>query len=107
MGSKPPRADAFLSAALPSGTSRARVSAAIKAGALSVNGRPVSKPSQAVRAHDAPSAGTPHSPPGSLQVHPGDQLLLVLSPPPPLEAAPEDLPLEVLTGVPHSCVTLL
>lgn len=29
------------------------------------------------------------------QVHPGDELRLSLAPPPPMEAAPEDLPLEV------------
>jgi hypothetical protein len=49
-GGKPPRLDAYLSAALPAGTSRARVAAAIRGGSLSVNGRPVTKPAQPVRA---------------------------------------------------------
>ena len=44
-----PRLDAFVSAALPRGASRARVTAAIKAGALTVNGRVVTKPSSQVR----------------------------------------------------------
>lgn len=45
------RADAYLAASLPAGTaSRARVTAAIRAGALSLNGRPVAKPSQTARA---------------------------------------------------------
>lgn len=48
-GGKAPRLDAYLSAALPAGTSRARVAAAIRGGALSVNGRAVTKPSQSAR----------------------------------------------------------
>ena len=44
-----PRLDAFVSAALPRGASRARVTAAIKAGALTINGRVVTKPSSQVR----------------------------------------------------------
>ncbi len=48
-GGKAPRLDAYVSAALPPGTSRARVAAAIRSGALSVNGRAVTKPSQSVR----------------------------------------------------------
>ena len=48
-GGKAPRLDAYVSAALPPGTSRARVTAAIRAGALTVNGRAVTKPAQPVR----------------------------------------------------------
>jgi 23S rRNA pseudouridine1911/1915/1917 synthase len=66
------RLDAFLAARCPS-VSRARLAAAIRAGAVSVNGSPASRP------------GAP------LKV--GDTLIVApLPPPPPLAAAPEELP---------------
>ena len=52
-----PRLDAFVSAALPRGSSRARVTAAIKAGALTVNGRVVTKPSSQVRLAQGAAVG--------------------------------------------------
>jgi len=110
-GAKAPRLDAYVSAALPPGTSRARVTAAIKAGALTVNGRAVTKPSQPVRrmagaacrnaalkkersAGPSQRPDTPHV--AASQVRAGDALLLTLAPLPPMEAAPEALPLDVV-----------
>lgn len=49
-GSKP-RLDAYIATQLPE-VSRAKISASIKAGLVVINGRPVSKPSQAVKAGD-------------------------------------------------------
>ena len=104
---KAPRLDAYVSAALPPGTSRARVTAAIRAGALTVNGRAVTKPAQPVRLGHLSAACPLHSfvrlrVPDlrhvllHTQVRGGDALLLTLAPLPPLEAAPEALPLEVV-----------
>jgi tRNA pseudouridine synthase 2 len=50
-GSSKPRLDAYVTAQLPA-VSRAKISASIKAGLVTVNGRAVSKPSQAVKAGD-------------------------------------------------------
>jgi 23S rRNA pseudouridine1911/1915/1917 synthase len=72
--SKKLRLDAFLAARLPS-ASRARLQASIKKGTVSVNGRPVERPAWSLR--------------------PGDIVDCDVTPPPPLEAIPEDIPLVV------------
>ena len=82
--SPPLRVDAFVAAALPPGTSRGRVSAAIKGGLLLLNGRPVTKPAALVR--------------------PGDEVRLSLPPPPQLQARPEALPLEIVYEDAHVLV---
>lgn len=46
------RLDAFIAAQLPA-ASRAKISASIKAGLVTVNGRPITKAAQAVKAGDA------------------------------------------------------
>jgi hypothetical protein len=107
-GGKPPRLDAYVCATLPQGTSRARVAAAIRDGALTVNGRAVTKPSQPARVAQRASVCSlyvecrwPRLTPDARcalrlpQVRAGDALLLALAPPPPMEALPEALPLEV------------
>eukprot|EP00887_Chlorella_sp_A99_P003203 scaffold9.g3203.t1 len=77
------RLDAFLSARLPA-ASRARLQASIRQGLVLVNGRPGLKP--------------------SLQVRPGDTVAASVAAPPPLEAAPEALPLEVVFEDEHVMV---
>ena len=69
------RLDAYLAGKLPH-TSRARLQASIKEGLITVNGRPQSKASYAVKV--------------------GDTVHCSVLPPPPLEAAPEDIPLDIV-----------
>ncbi|KAK9816418.1 hypothetical protein WJX72_000028 [[Myrmecia] bisecta] len=77
------RLDAFLSRRLPT-ASRAKLQAAIKEGHVTVNGKPQSKASCAVRA--------------------GDVVTCTLPDPVPLEAAPEDIPLDVVFENTHVIV---
>lgn len=77
------RLDAFLAAKLPQ-ISRARLQASIKEGLVEVNGRPQSKASHSVK--------------------PGDTIRCAVSPPPPLEALPEALPLNVVFEDDHIIV---
>jgi 23S rRNA pseudouridine1911/1915/1917 synthase len=77
------RLDAFLAAKMPQ-TSRARLQASIKEGLVVVNGRAQSKASYAVK--------------------PGDAVAAAVLPPPPLEAAPEALPLDVVFEDEHLIV---
>jgi len=85
------RVDAFVAAALPAGTSRGRVAAAIRGGLLRVNGSAVTKPAYTARAPRGSSCRAHAS-----QVRPGDRLHLSLPPPPATEALPEALPLDVV-----------
>ncbi|KAL4447413.1 hypothetical protein ABPG75_004632 [Micractinium tetrahymenae] len=77
------RMDAFLAARLPA-ASRARLQASIKGGLVVVNGRPQPKASYGVR--------------------PGDVVACSVFPPPPLEAAPEALPLDIVYEDEHLMV---
>lgn len=77
------RLDAYLAAKLPQ-ASRARLQASIKEGLVAVNGRPQGKSSYGVRL--------------------GDAITCSVLPPPPLEAAPEDLPLDIVFEDEHVLV---
>lgn len=77
------RLDAYLATKLPQ-ASRARLQASIKEGLVSVNGRPQAKASYAVR--------------------PGDLVGCSVLPPPPLEASPESLPLDIVFEDEHLLV---
>lgn len=77
------RLDAFLAAKLPH-ISRARLQTSIKEGLVEVNGRPQSKASHTVR--------------------PGDVIQWAVPPPPPLEALPEALPLNIVFEDDHLIV---
>jgi 23S rRNA-/tRNA-specific pseudouridylate synthase len=77
------RLDAYLAAKLPQ-ASRARLQASIKEGLVTVNGRPQAKSSYAVRL--------------------GDTVGCSVLPPPPLEAAPEELPLDIVYEDEHLLV---
>lgn len=70
----PPRLDAYLTANVPD-VSRGRIVSSIKDGLVHVNGKLVKKPSYKVAS--------------------GDAIVCVIPAPPPVEAAPEDIPLEV------------
>ncbi|KAL4856789.1 RNA pseudouridine synthase 2 [Chlorella vulgaris] len=85
------RLDSFLAAKLPS-ASRARLQASIKGGLVAVNGRP-----QASRAALL-AAKASHG------VRPGDVVACCVLPPPPLEAAPEALPLDIVYEDEHLIV---
>ncbi|KAG7666650.1 putative RNA pseudouridine synthase 2, chloroplastic [Nannochloris sp. 'desiccata'] len=77
------RLDAYLAAQLPQ-TSRARLQASIKGGLITVNGSPQSKASYVVKQ--------------------GDVVLCSVLPPPPLEAAPESIPLDIVFEDEHVIV---
>ena len=78
------RLDAFLAARCP-GLSRARLAAAIRAGAVRLNGAPAPRPGAALRV--------------------GDSLTLAPLPPlPPLAAAPEEIPLAIVHEDAHLIV---
>jgi hypothetical protein len=70
----PPRLDAYLTANIPD-VSRGRIVSSIKDGLVDVNGKRVKKPSYTVGA--------------------GDAIVCRIPAPPPVEAAPENIPLEV------------
>ncbi|KAF8057740.1 RNA pseudouridine synthase 2 [Scenedesmus sp. PABB004] len=69
------RLDAFLAAQLPA-ASRAKIAASIRAGLVSVNGAPVTKPAHAMRG--------------------GERVAVALLPPEPCTAIPEAIPLDVV-----------
>jgi 23S rRNA pseudouridine1911/1915/1917 synthase len=77
------RLDAYLATKLPQ-TSRARLQASIKGGLITVNGSPQSKASYVIK-------------------H-GDVVHCSVLPPPPLEAAPEPLPLDIVFEDEHVIV---
>ncbi len=77
------RIDAYLSGQIPE-LSRSRIQKALHAGDVTAAGRPVVKPSR--------------------KVHSGDLVELVFSPPKPLEAAPEAIPLDIVYEDPHLLV---
>lgn len=83
-GGRRPRLDAFLAARLPD-ASRARLAAAVKAGGVSVNGTAAGRAAATVK--------------------PGDRVVVApLPPPPPLRAAPEALPLDIVYEDDHVIV---
>lgn len=69
------RLDSFLSSQLPE-ASRARLQASIKEGLVTINGNPTKKPASLI--------------------HTGDIIVGSLLPPPPLEACPEPIPLDII-----------
>jgi 23S rRNA pseudouridine1911/1915/1917 synthase len=71
---EPPRLDAYLTANVPD-ISRARIVGSIKDGLVNVNGKLIKKPSYKVCA--------------------GDAIVCRIPPTPPMEAAPENIPLDV------------
>ena len=112
------RLDAYLAAKLPT-ASRARLQASIKGGLVAVNGKQVHVGAcrccgawrrrcmrlQTLQPAQAPA--TPPRPPqakASYAVRPGDVVCGAVLPPPPLEAAPEALPLHIVFEDEHLLV---